>query len=133
MAATTRNAVLVETTVLVDLLRGSVSAADYLDKARSQGPLFSSDVTRAELIVGSVTRAEVRSIDQLLSRFRIEPIDAHDSSRALTWLKKYYHSHSVGFHDCLLGAAALRLRIPIATLNEKHFRALPGVKVVRPY
>ncbi len=133
MATTSRSAVLVETTVLVDFLRGSFSAADYLDKARSQGLLFCSHVTWAELIVGSETRAEVREIDQLLSRFQMEPIDSHDSVRAWIWLKKYFHSHNVGFHDCLLGAAAVRLRISIATLNHKHFKALPGVKVIRPY
>jgi predicted nucleic acid-binding protein len=43
------------------------------------------------------------------------------------------NSRGVGFHDCLLGAAAVRRKIPIATLNEKHFKALPGVKVVKPY
>lgn len=50
------NAVLVETTVLVDYLRGSDTAAEYLDKARAEGDLLCSAVTHAELIVGSRTR-----------------------------------------------------------------------------
>jgi predicted nucleic acid-binding protein len=74
-----------------------------------------------------------REIDQLLARFQHEPVASGDSTRALTWLRKYYHSRGVGFHDCLLGAAAVRRKIPLATMNEKHFKALPGVKVVRPY
>jgi predicted nucleic acid-binding protein len=125
--------VLVETTILVDYLRGSDDAADYLDKARAEGELLCSTVTQAELIVGSRTRGEIREIDQLLSRFLNEPIASGDSTRALTWLRKYYHSRGMGFHDCLLGAAGVRLKIPIATLNEKHFKALPGVKIIRPY
>jgi predicted nucleic acid-binding protein len=127
------DAVLVETTILVDFLRGSDAAAEYLDKARAEGDLLCSGVTQAELFVGSRARSEIRAIDQLLARFQSEPIAAGDSTRALTWLRKYYHSRGVGFHDCLLGAAAARRQIPIATLNEKHFMALPGVKVVRPY
>lgn len=127
------NAVLVETTVLVDYLRGSDAAAEYLDKARADGDLLCSAITHAELIVGSRPRGEIRAIDQLLARFENEPIANGDSTRALTWLRKYYHSRGVWFHDCLLGAAALRRKISIATLNEKHFKALPGVKVVRPY
>lgn len=126
-------AVLVETTILVDYLRGSEAAATYLDEARAEGDLLCSAVTEAELIVRSRTRAEIRTIDQLLARFQNEPIAKGDSARVLTWLRKYYHSRGVGFHDCLLGAAAVRRKIPIATLNEKHFKALPGVKVVRPY
>jgi len=55
------SAVLVETTILVDYLRGSRTAADYLDAARSEGELFSSAVTKAELIVGSRTRANAHS------------------------------------------------------------------------
>lgn len=126
-------AVLVETTILVDYLRGSDEAAEYLDKARADGDLLCSAVSQAELIVGSRTRGEIREIAQLLARFQNEPIASGDSTRAVTWLRKYYHSRGVGFHDCLLGAAAIRLKTPLATLNEKHFRALPGVKVVRPY
>ena len=72
------SAVLVETTILVDYLRGSPAAADYLDVARSEGELFSSAVTKAELIVGSRTRAESRAIDQLFARFRVEAIAAQD-------------------------------------------------------
>jgi predicted nucleic acid-binding protein len=126
-------AVFVEITILVDYLRGSDAAAEYLDKARAEGDLLCSTVTQAELIVGSRTRGEIREIDQLLARFQNEPIASGDSTRALTWLRKYYHSRGMGFHDCLLGAVAVRRKIPIATLNEKHFQGLPGVKVVRPY
>ena len=127
------NMVLIETTILVDYLRRSAAAADYLDTARSQGNLICSAVTQAELIVGSRTRAELRAIDHLLARFHIEPIDRNDSVRALGWLRKYFHTRGVGFHDCLLGAASIRRRIPIATLNEKHFKVFPGIKVIRPY
>lgn len=127
------NAILIETTVLIDFLRRSADAADFLDSARADGELLCSAVTKAELIVGSRSRAELRAIDQLLARFQIEPITGHDSVRALNWLARYFHSHAIGFHDCLLGATALRLRVPLATLNEKHFKPLPGVKVIRPY
>jgi predicted nucleic acid-binding protein len=133
MATTRGSTVLVETTVLVDFLRGSQAAADYLDGLRTSADLACSVVTAAELIVGFRTRAELKSITQLLARFRVEPIVAADSICALNWLRKYYPSHRVGFHDCLLAAAAVRLRITVATLNVKHFRALPSVRVVCPY
>src|ERR1700692_477801 len=117
MATIPISAILVDTTILVDLLRGSDAAADFLDAARVEGGLICSAVTKAELIVGARNRAEMRAIDQLLARFRIEPIFPSDSTRSLNWLRKYYHGHGVGYHDCLLGAAAIRLRIPVVTLN----------------
>ncbi|HZU34321.1 MAG TPA: PIN domain-containing protein [Gemmataceae bacterium] len=126
-------AVLIETTILVDYLRRSVAAADYLDATRAAGRLICSTVTYADIIVGCRTRAELKAIDQLLARFDVEPIVRDDSVRALNWLRKYYHSRGVGYHDCLLGAAAVRRHLSVATLNEKHFTALPGVRVIRPY
>ena len=79
MAATPNSAVLMETTILVDLLRRSDSAADFLDEARAQGKLICSVVTKAELIVGFRNKAELKAIDQLLARFEIEPIANADS------------------------------------------------------
>src|SRR5437588_744782 len=110
------SALLVETTILVDFLHRSDAAADYLDGARTNASLICSDVTKAELIVGARTRAELRAIDQLLARFRLEPITATDSVRALNWLKKHYHADGVGYHDCLLAAAAVRMHAPVVTL-----------------
>ena len=132
MAKKASNGVLVETTILVDFLRGDTAAADYLDEARSHGMLICSAVSAAELIVGARDRSGSRKLRQFLGRFQVEPISAADSTRALKWLDKLFHSRGIGFHDCLIAAAA-RLHVPIATLNEKHFRAIPSVKVVRPY
>jgi predicted nucleic acid-binding protein len=133
MAKTPNDEILVETTILVDFLRGSDAAAEYLDASRAEAALICSAITSAELIVGATSRAELRSIDQLLARFQIEPITASDSTLSLKWLRKYFHTHGVGYHDCLLGAAAVRREATVATLNVKHFKALPGVKVIKPY
>ncbi len=48
-------AALVETTILVDYLRGSDAAVEYLDKARAEGDLFCSTVTQAELAAPSAS------------------------------------------------------------------------------
>jgi len=42
-------------------------------------------------------------------------------------------SEGVGFFDCLIAASAYHLDATVCTLNEKHFRPFPGVKVERPY
>jgi hypothetical protein len=47
------SALLVETTILVDFLRGSGPAADYLDATRSVANLICSAVTKAELIAAN--------------------------------------------------------------------------------
>ena len=133
MATVPTEAILLDTTILVDFLRGHVAAAEFLDTARAGAQLGCSAVTVAELVVGTRTRAEQRAVEQLLARFDTEPITSADSTRALNWLRKYHHSRGVGFHDCLIAATAVRLQAAVATLNDKRFEQLPGVGVYRPY
>jgi predicted nucleic acid-binding protein len=58
MATTLGNAILVETTILVDFLRRSTAAAHYLDTARAHAKRVCSAVTKAELIVGQQISGE---------------------------------------------------------------------------
>ncbi len=37
---------------------------------------------------------------------------------------------SIAFEDLLIGATALHLGFDVATLNVKHFQAIPGLRVV---
>jgi predicted nucleic acid-binding protein len=37
---------------------------------------------------------------------------------------------SIDFPDLLIGATALHLGFDVATINVKHFRAIPGLTVV---
>lgn len=124
---------MIETSVLVDVLRGIDEAASYLDQARAEADLVCSHTVEAELIAGAASPSESRAIRQLLARFHMEPITSDDSERAIGWLGKLHHSRGIGFLDCLIAAAAIRLRIPVVTLNVKHFRAISGLKVIRPY
>ncbi len=133
MATGLSDTILVDTSILVDFLRGTDAAAKFLDTARAEARLSCSAVTVAELVVGTRTRAEQRAVEQLLARFDTEPITSADSTRALNWLRKYHHSRGVGFHDCLIAATAVRLQATVATLNDKHFEQLHGVAVYRPY
>lgn len=36
----------------------------------------------------------------------------------------------IAFEDLVIGATALHLGFDVATLNEKHFRRIPGLKIV---
>jgi len=38
--------------------------------------------------------------------------------------------HSIAFGDLVIGATALYLGFDVATLNAKHFRAIPNLKIV---
>ncbi len=41
--------------------------------------------------------------------------------------------YGVGFLDCLIAATAYEKNVPIATLNDKHFKQLTDITIIRPY
>ncbi len=51
----------------------------------------------------------------------------------MVFAKRYSLSHGVGWPDCLIAATALRLGLPVVTLNDKRFKVFKGLRVVRPY
>ena len=87
----------------------------------------------AEVLTGARDGREQRQIDRLFAACRVEPIVPVDGDRSLDLLRTYRLSHGVGWLDRLIAATALRLAVPVATLNDRHFRATAGLSVHRPY
>jgi len=124
---------LIESCICIDYLREAQEAIDYLDEMRDKGWLRCSVVTYAELLVGCRNRREEQAVSRFISEFAVEPVTAEDSLNAIRLLKKHRLKDGLGWLDCLIACAALRLHLPIATLNEKHFQPISGVKTIRPY
>lgn len=123
---------IIETTILVDLLRGSQKARAFLNAF----PLLQrsiSSVTVAELVEGCRNRRELGVLDRELRLYGLVWVDTAQSQLADRWHRRFHLSKGVGFLDCLIGAAAFCTSSPLATLNDKHFRVLPGIAIVRPY
>jgi predicted nucleic acid-binding protein len=95
--------------------------------------LHASAVVAAEVLIGARNLREQREVDRLLADFRIEQIEPADCALSLDLLRKHRLSAGVGWLDCLIAATAMRLHVPVATLNERHFAAIAGLAVNRPY
>ncbi len=125
--------ILLDTTIAVDLLHGHAGALSFARKCRGAGRVLIHTVVVAELYTGAGTKADFKAIDALV--VTTEPVapSEHDLAVSLKLLRRHLPSSGVEWHDCLLAATALRLTCPVATLNEKHFRVIKGLKVIRPY
>jgi predicted nucleic acid-binding protein len=124
--------VIIDTTVLVDLLRGSSQARSFLTGVPLEGRLISA-VTVAELVEGCRSRRELAVVERELRLYGVVWIDEAQSQLADRWHRRFRLSKGIGYLDCLIGAAAFRSSAPLVTLNDKHFRVLPGAIVSRPY
>lgn len=124
---------LIDPLILIDHLRGRSQATQFLSATRAAVGLRTSAVVAAELLAGARDRREQTVMDRLLTRFHVEPFGPSDGDDALNLLRQHRLAHGIGWTDCLIAAAAIRLAVPVATLNDRHFRIVPGLAVHRPY
>jgi predicted nucleic acid-binding protein len=68
-----------------------------------------------------------------LALYRTLWLSQSAQASALSFLSQHRLSAGIGFLDCLLAATAIENGLVLATVNDKHFRPLSGLKVERPY
>lgn len=121
---------LLDTAIIVDLLRGHPPAVSWL---KAQPQLGLSPVVWLEILDGITNRKDQERAVKLLGHFvRIEvlPTDFEWAIRQALALRL---SHNVDMMDCLIAASAHRLEVPLFTPNLKHFQPLIGSLAQRPY
>lgn len=123
------SAYLIDTSVLVDYLRGESRAADYL--RRLKGELCVSVVTVAELYAGSNTQAEQDIMEDFLMAFKILNFDLEIAKIAGLIKKDYAKKYGTGFADALIAATAYVHEAVIVTLDKKHYQMFKNVEI--PY
>jgi predicted nucleic acid-binding protein len=123
---------LIETTILVDLLRGKEEAITWVNDRALQAR-WVSVVTYFELLAGCRNRREQRTVAREMRHYRLLHLPEETSRTALAWFERFHLSHGVGVLDSLIGATALTHHLILATLNTNHFASFPGLNVERPY
>ena len=131
MAAESR--AFVDTDVLIDIARKDHRALDFWRRAEARSTMTCSVISVFELLAGCRNLKEQRAMLRSLSTVDIVQVESGDSVQVLRWYRSYHLSRGVGFLDCFVAAAARRLDCQLHTLNTKHFRAIPGLKIIRPY
>lgn len=119
------NNYLVDTTVIIDHLRGSRKAAVFLEEFNPQ----ISIVTIAELIQGAQNKQEQASSIKLCENFQTLTLNGKISSIAIELMKKFYLPHGIRLLDALIAATALENKLVLITNNLKHFRFIKGLEV----
>lgn len=126
------NRVLIDTSIMVDMLRGAHGAMDYIDRLGPENRLLSF-ITVAELLAGCRNKYEQKKVERELQGYVVVYLDIESCKQGLEWYRKIHLSHGAGLLDCLIAATGHRQKVPIATLNDKHFRGIRSISVVRPY
>jgi predicted nucleic acid-binding protein len=127
------NLIIFDTSLLVDLRRGLVAASEFTSPLVIAGRAAIHPVVSLELYDGVMSVTDIVRTQRLISTLRRLAVRDADFTHALTLFTGHQRSSGIGWADCLIAATALRLRLPVATLNSRHFAAIPKLKLIRPY
>lgn len=110
-----------DTTVLIDHLRGRPAAERVLALAE-RGITAATTAVNIEEIVRGLRPAEHDSARQLIDGLVVLPVTAEVAWLAGTWRGQHAtRGVTLGQADCLVGAASVLARAPLATGNPKAF------------
>lgn len=113
--------VVVDTSVLIDVLGGVPDAARVLRESREAGPLHSSEIVKLEVLAG-MRPSEEAATRGLLGAFTWHPVDEEVAEIAgelgTNWLPG---NQGIDSADLAIAATAIALHARPLTRNVKHF------------
>jgi predicted nucleic acid-binding protein len=113
--------VLLDTTVLIDALRGR-SVIDRLRGLRQAGVVPLTCAINVEEIARGLRPEEEQAAGRLFTGLRIVPLGRAEGEQAGAWRRQFAsRGITLAQADCLVAAAALRARAHLATGNPSDF------------
>ena len=122
---------LLDTDVLIDVQRRHPPAVHWFGSLSGQ-PAVPGFVVM-ELVQTAQNAVDVQRARRLISHLPVVWPSEADCARALTDFSTLHLSHSLGLIDALIAATAVGHGAPLYTFNAKHYRAVPGLRLVQPY
>ena len=113
--------VVLDTTVLIDALRGRPAAARIGNLAVAGELLFTTAINVEEIARG-LRPSERTAAERLFTGLRVLPIRRREAERAGRW-RREHAERGITLHqaDCLIAAATLGVAARLATGNIKDF------------
>lgn len=116
------SAVILDTTVLIDHLRGMPEATAVIDGAPDRGLRPSASVLTKTEILRGMRSAERRAVRELFGVIAWVPVDEAIADLAGEYGRVYRTSHrGIEVPDLIIAATAMRADAELWTRNVKHF------------
>ena len=125
---------LLDTDVLIDLIRNYAPAVAWLDEIWARGEKVSlPGFGVMELIQGCRNATEIKRVEKDVRNYITRWPSRATCKRALVAYTRYHLSHGLGMIDSLIGQIAVDQRLPFCTFNKKHFEAIFNITTIQPY
>jgi len=124
--------ILLDTDVMIDLLRGYPPAVAWLRLVRHE-PLALPGFVVLELLDGCSNRQETDRLIKFVSSYRVLWPRVEDCDRAISDFAAARLERKLNILDILIAECAVGFDLPLHTFNVKHLAAIPGLVAVQPY
>lgn len=115
-------AVLLDTTVLIDALRGRPGVLERLARVQRAGDLPFTCAVNVEEVYRGLRPTEAEATEALFRGIRVAPLGSAEGHRAGVWRRDFAaRGVTLAQADCLVAAAALGVSARLATGNVRHF------------
>ena len=122
---------MLDTDVMIDVQRKHANAVAWF-RSLKELPLLPGYVLM-ELIQDAPNKHNVNAVLKLVKPMSIVWCGSADCDQALNWFVKFHLSDNLGLLDSLISACAVGRDADFCTFNTKHYRVIPGLRLVQPY
>ena len=121
---------IIDTDVLIWYLKGNEKAYNIIEESQN---FFISVVTYMELVQGMRNKKELTMLRKALHAWKAQLlyISEEISIKAMFYVEQHFLSHSVQIADALIGATAHVFALPILTGNDKHYKVMKGLELMK--
>ena len=123
---------LLDTDVMVDVLRGYEPAVEWLSLLTDEAPALPGLVV-LELMNGCRSTMEMKRLLKRVEPFRIYWPSRADCDRALAQFAQGRLTHALSIMDVLIAECAVGLNATLCTFNTKHFKSITQLRTRQPY
>jgi predicted nucleic acid-binding protein len=120
--------IICDTNIFIEFLRKNHSICSEIYKIGYEN-IVVSDVVKAEMFFGARDKVDLQNITRFLDLFSDLTIQPEIAKMAVAFVKFYCLSHKLDLPDALIAATAIYHKIELFTLNTKHFKFLPNIKL----
>lgn len=121
----------VDTSVFIEFLRATKKDKTLLYKIADDSKLYVSTVTLFELYAGTTNHSKWMDIKLLTEDLILLPLTVDVSQYAAKIFQKLrMENQIIEFRDIFIGATAIANKLPILTLNKKHFSRIADLEII---
>lgn len=123
---------LIDTDILIWVLRGNKKYTDFLQDLKDKGALGISTITIAE-IYKNIYPSEIVATENVLNELEVWDVDASIAKQAgLYWQQYIKQLKNLSLTDCLIAATANTHNLSLVSLNVKHF-PMKDITLLNPH